>query len=247
MAAPLKVDGRRPAVERVAMLPRSWRLSDAEWRVLIVLACDSYDGDISAPGLDNLAAWTGLLHGSVAAAITRLCEPTEHRPALLERLNPSRGRHRTEYQLLLPRDAAEIAEYASAREVVAAAIGTESVATNPPANPPANRPVSLDGKPSSEPSSEPSGFTGHPYIDPLSLQASSLFPAAQPAPNAHVADDDTAMHADDDELYTQAREALTALGPERYQQVITRANLEHPNASTRERIIAALAYVGEVA
>ncbi|MCB2175601.1 MAG: hypothetical protein KQH57_07310 [Actinomycetales bacterium] len=102
----LDVDGRRPAVARVASLPREYRLTDAEWRVLMVLACDSYDGETAAPGMDNLVAWTGKARSSVAAAMAHLTVSTEHRPALLERAIASQGRNRTEWRLILPEPSA---------------------------------------------------------------------------------------------------------------------------------------------
>lgn len=80
----LTVDGPRPAVEWVTSMPH--RLTDAEFRVLMLLALDSYDGVTAAPGYDNLARWSGLLRSSVGAALARLCEPAEHRPALVRRV-----------------------------------------------------------------------------------------------------------------------------------------------------------------
>jgi hypothetical protein len=55
----LEVDGRRPAVEWVTSLPAG-SLTHLERLVLMVLACDSYDGETSAPGRDNLRTWCGL-------------------------------------------------------------------------------------------------------------------------------------------------------------------------------------------
>lgn len=80
----LVVDGPRPAVEMVTSL--TCRLTDAEFRVLMLMALDSYDGVTAAPGYDNLARWSGLLRSSVGAALARLCEPTKDRPALLRRV-----------------------------------------------------------------------------------------------------------------------------------------------------------------
>lgn len=153
----LKVDGSRPAVARVAALPREYRLTDAEWRVLMILACDSFDGETSAPGLENMAAWTGLLRSSVSAAMTRLCEPTEDRPALLARHYSTRGRNRTEWRLLLPQPS-----------------GSPTVH-----EPSTNRPAEPDGKPSTNrpvtpdtpfspkdpfpPATPPASGGGHPH------------------------------------------------------------------------------------
>ncbi|MDU0315263.1 hypothetical protein RKE38_16305 [Phycicoccus sp. M110.8] len=86
----MTVDGPRPAVEWVTSMP--YRLTDAEFRVLMLLALDSYDGVTAAPGYDNLARWSGLLRSSVGAALARLCEPAEHRPALVRRVG-KRQRH----------------------------------------------------------------------------------------------------------------------------------------------------------
>lgn len=86
----LAVDGPRPAVEWITSMP--YRLTDAEFRVLMLMALDSYDGVTTAPGYDNLALWSGLLRSSVAAALSRLCEPSNDRPALLRRVG-KRQRH----------------------------------------------------------------------------------------------------------------------------------------------------------
>ncbi|GAB3065093.1 hypothetical protein [Pedococcus soli] len=86
----LTVDGPRPAVEWITSMP--YRLTDAEFRVMLLLACDSFDGVTTAPGYDNITQWSGLLRSSVAAAISRLCESTESRPALLRRVG-KRQRH----------------------------------------------------------------------------------------------------------------------------------------------------------
>ena len=99
-AQPLAVDGARPAVEWVAALPRDWTTL-AERYVLHVIACDSYDGRTSRPGLENLAAWTGMHRSSVAEVVNRLLRPSNHRPALLARTS-SAGRSRSEYRLLQP-------------------------------------------------------------------------------------------------------------------------------------------------
>jgi hypothetical protein len=99
-AQPLVVDGGRPAIEWIAALPRDWTTL-AERYVLHVIACDSYDGRTSRPGLENLAAWTGMHCSSVAEVVNRLLRPSNHRPALLARTS-SAGRNRSEYRLLQP-------------------------------------------------------------------------------------------------------------------------------------------------
>jgi hypothetical protein len=98
---PLEVDGRRPAVARVAALPADW-VTDAERLVLLALACDSYDGRTTAPGMDHLASWCGLLPTSVKRIVQRLQKPTPARPALLAALQKSRGFRRTTWLLDLP-------------------------------------------------------------------------------------------------------------------------------------------------
>lgn len=97
---PLLVDGHRPAVAAVAALPSAWT-TEAERLVLLALACDSYDGETSAPGYDNLAAWTGLHRTSVVGIIARLQKPNARRPALLEVAETTRGRFRTRWRLTL--------------------------------------------------------------------------------------------------------------------------------------------------
>jgi hypothetical protein len=99
-AQPLAVDGARPAVEWVAALPRDWTTL-AERYVLHIIACDSYDGRTSRPGLENLAAWTGMHRSSLAEVVNRLLRPSNHRPALLARTS-SAGRNRSEYRLIQP-------------------------------------------------------------------------------------------------------------------------------------------------
>jgi hypothetical protein len=45
--------------------------------VLHIIACDSYDGRSSRPGLENLAAWTGMHRSSVAEVVNRLLLPSD--------------------------------------------------------------------------------------------------------------------------------------------------------------------------
>lgn len=98
-ASPLVVDGTREYVRLVAALPGDWT-TDGERFVLLVMACDAY-GSESAPGLDNLAAWTGMRRSSVARIIARLVQPNKVRPALLVKTNVSRGRATSRYRLQL--------------------------------------------------------------------------------------------------------------------------------------------------
>ncbi|GEK20999.1 hypothetical protein CXY01_15190 [Cellulomonas xylanilytica] len=99
---PLVVDGARPAVARVAALPPNW-VTQGQRLLLLVLACDSFDGETDKPGAEQLAAWTGMHRSSVIELINQLCAPTDIRPALLARKDASRGRMRTTYLLDLPK------------------------------------------------------------------------------------------------------------------------------------------------
>jgi len=92
------VDGPRPAVEWVTSLPVEWHVTPPERLVLLCLACDAYKFE-SAPGYDAVAEWTGMRRSSCAEILSRLCEPTEHRPALVERFSVG-GRRRTVWRLL---------------------------------------------------------------------------------------------------------------------------------------------------
>jgi hypothetical protein len=97
--SPLIVDGTRECVRLVAALPSDWT-TGGERYVLHVLACDAFERE-SAPGLDNLAAWTGMPRSSVARIIDRLLHPTDIRPALLIKTNASKGRATSRYRLQL--------------------------------------------------------------------------------------------------------------------------------------------------
>lgn len=95
-AVGLLADGPRPAVEWVTGLPASWT-NEGERLVLLVLACDAFD-NVSAPGSDNLARWTGMHRSSVMGILSRLTATTATRPALIEAVR-SKGRKRTRYRL----------------------------------------------------------------------------------------------------------------------------------------------------
>jgi hypothetical protein len=98
----IEVDRARPAVALVTSLPRAYGLNTADRLVLLALACDSFDGETSAPGYDALAEWTGMLRSSVAEVLRRLAQPVDGvRPALIERAATKRGRDRTTWRLLL--------------------------------------------------------------------------------------------------------------------------------------------------
>jgi len=97
--SPLVVDGSRECVRLVAALPSDWT-TDGERFVLLAMACDAFERE-SAPGLDNLAAWTGMRRASVARIIARLLQPNDVRPALLLKTNASKGRATSRYRLQL--------------------------------------------------------------------------------------------------------------------------------------------------
>ena len=98
-ASPLVVDGTRECVRLVSALPSDWT-TDGERFVLLAMACDAFERE-SAPGLDNLAAWTGMRRGSVARIIGRLLQANDVRPALLVKTNVSKGRATSRYRLQL--------------------------------------------------------------------------------------------------------------------------------------------------
>ncbi len=97
----IEVDGSRPAVAAVTALPHEYRLSAAERLVLLVLACDSFDGIRSRPGYAALQSWSGLSRGVLMKALNSLCTETAHRPALLSRQSKAQGRHVMVWQLQL--------------------------------------------------------------------------------------------------------------------------------------------------
>ena len=98
---PLEVDGARVGVRLVAEIPAGWT-TDGERLILFALACDAYVID-SAPGLDNLAAWTGMQRRSVVRILERLQQTTDDRPPLLLKTKKSRGGPKvtSSYRLLL--------------------------------------------------------------------------------------------------------------------------------------------------
>jgi hypothetical protein len=96
------VDSARPAVEWVTSLPLEWRVIESERLVLLCLACDAFRWE-SAPGYEAIAEWTGMQRTSCIRILGRLCEETEHRPALLERVSVG-GRRRTIWRLLGDRE-----------------------------------------------------------------------------------------------------------------------------------------------
>lgn len=102
----LDVDGARPAIARVAALPRAWT-TEGERLVLFALAADSYDGETTLPGYDNVAAWTGLQRSSVTVIMAALAAPNDRRPSLLARDQTTGGGRRTVWRLLLPQPVGE--------------------------------------------------------------------------------------------------------------------------------------------
>jgi hypothetical protein len=95
------VDGKRPAVEWVTSLPRGW-VTSVQHFVLLALACDSFDGDESAPGWANLAAWTSMDQRDVRKIVRAMEEPTETRPPLVARSGGGGAGRRARLRLLRP-------------------------------------------------------------------------------------------------------------------------------------------------
>jgi hypothetical protein len=98
--SPLVVDGWREGVRLVAELPGAWT-TVGERYLLHVLACDAFERE-SAPGLDNLSAWTGINRRSVQKLLDGLTKKNERRPALLLRANAQKGRVTAKYRLVFP-------------------------------------------------------------------------------------------------------------------------------------------------
>lgn len=165
----LSVDGPRPGVGALAALPPSYRLTDAERLVLFALACDSFDGETSAPGWDALCRWTGLTKGRAVMAVSELSKPHAHRPALLAK-HSTRGRNRTVYRLVL--------QPVGQPDQSASATGSVREQVREPVR-------ELVGKPVGQPDQPP----------PLPLPSNPPTPHNEPAP-AHPATDRTAWMDD---------------------------------------------------
>ena len=99
-ASPLIVDGTREWVQWVAALPADWT-TDGERLVMTMLACDAYVNE-SAPGIDNVAAWTGMNRRSVQRTLLGLLSPNANRPALLVKTNISKGKAASRYRFQPP-------------------------------------------------------------------------------------------------------------------------------------------------
>ena len=122
-ASPLIVDGTRECVRLVAALPSDWT-TDGERLVLLAMACDAFERE-SAPGLDNLAAWTGMNRRSVGKILDRLQLANANRPSLLVKTNVSKGRATSRYRLQLS-PTAEVQPLPTAEE------GSRSTSAQPP-------------------------------------------------------------------------------------------------------------------
>jgi len=171
----IDVDGRRPAVAWVTSLPRFW-VSDGERLLLLVLACDSFDGIDSSPGRDNLARWTGLLRGRVGDLLAGLEKPTSRRPALIRREDSGGGRgRRGRIVLLPPKPAGEPGMYEGPKPA-------DEPGTFPAVNLPGNLPGNV--------SASPAGIGPKPAGEPgPSLKATtSLHPGAAAAVLAELAE-----------------------------------------------------------
>lgn len=170
----------RPAVARVASLPASYGLKPAERLVLLALACDSYDGETSAPGMDALAEWTGLFRGAAYDVVKALSEPTDRRPALIER-SSTRGRNRTVFRLIL--EPSDNPGRLPPGEPAPARTQPSGEPSDNPGRLRANQPVDKSPQPSGQPSGEPSGQpSGQPSGNP-GLHPSLPFPSNPPTPH----------------------------------------------------------------
>lgn len=102
MGAEMRVDGARPAVEWVALLPRKWTATGTERLVLLLIALDTYDQEPpfeAAPSLDRLAEWAGVFKDAIIRARDALSAPVLGvRPALLE-VTKGTGRSGSTYRL----------------------------------------------------------------------------------------------------------------------------------------------------
>jgi hypothetical protein len=96
----LEVDGSRPAVAWVTALPPG-AVTHLERLVLLVLACDSYDGETSAPGRDNLRIWCGASNNNV---IDRALKGLIEKGFVIKM--PGVPRRRITFRLALPDEAA---------------------------------------------------------------------------------------------------------------------------------------------
>jgi len=134
MTSPLIVDGARECVRLVAALPSDWT-TDGERLVLLAMACDAFERE-SAPGLDNLAAWTGMNRRSVGKILDRLQLANANRPALLVKTNASKGRATSRYRLQLS-PTAEVQPSPTAEE------GSGSTSAQPPPAPSPTAEVNL--------------------------------------------------------------------------------------------------------
>lgn len=100
--AGLEVDGSRPAVSWVTALPPG-AVTHLERLILLILACDSYDGKTSAPGRDNLRIWCGAANNAV---IERPLKDLIRKGYIIKM--PSAPRRRITYRLASPGEASAV-------------------------------------------------------------------------------------------------------------------------------------------
>jgi hypothetical protein len=196
--SPLIVDGSRESVRLVAALPSEWT-TDGERLVMLTMACDAYERE-SAPGLENLAAWTGLNRRSVGKILDRLLVPNANRPALLVKTNASKGRATSRYRLQLsptvtvPRETElQLSPRAEVQPPPTAQDPSWSTSAQPPPVPPPTAEVNL------RPTSARTSAVGAPPSP--SPESPSLSPEAHAVANAlGLKDDDEKLTSVDQML-----------------------------------------------
>ena len=109
------------------------------------LACDAFE-TTSAPGTDNLVAWSGMHRTSVQRILDRLLTANKVRPALLDR-ETTRGRNRTSYRLLVTTEPPTV--------------GGLLISGQPPTQPPTEPPSNGGRLTASQPPTEPPSNGGH--------------------------------------------------------------------------------------
>jgi len=201
---PLIVESR-PAVALVTALPAKYELKHSERWVLMALALDSYDGKTAAPSYEALAAWTGLLHGTVGEALKNLVNPNEHRPALLARAEYRRAR-RTVWQLLLEPSSTAGGDSAVKSPAQPDTTNTAKSPAKSPGKSPGKSPAELEDNPSS-PLQTPNPQPDRP-AEQMVATAADDSPAAAPRhpreANASSALASLKLPLDTDELLREA-------------------------------------------
>lgn len=146
----IDVDGSRPAVEWITGLPGDW-LSPGERLVMLVVACDSYDGLSCRPGNANLSRWAGMSESYVRDVLRNLAEATVKRPALIRR-EENTGRKRGRLVLLRPSQPADSLGGLEGTQPADSVSGLDSQ--------PADKPADSVGRNPSQPADKPADSVG---------------------------------------------------------------------------------------